>query len=83
MEPFDKSSGAGDEKLKLTEASLTVDAAGEEVARGGTPLAAFAAASSCLFFAWNFAARSLSRWIFLEDFSFAFFPLVADSAAVE
>ena len=44
------SSGAGDEKLKLIEASLTVDAAGEEVAGGGTPLAAFDAASSCLLF---------------------------------
>ena len=65
------SSGAGDEKLKLTEASLTtVDAAGEEVAGGGT---AFDAASSCLFFSWNFAARSLSRLICFGDFFLCFF----------
>ena len=71
--PFHTSSGTGDEKLKLTEAALTVDAAGEEVAGGGTPLAAFDAASSCLLFSWNLAARSLSRWIFLADFFLCFF----------
>ena len=32
------------------------------------PLTADAAACSCLFFSWNFAARSLSHWIFLDDF---------------
>ena len=71
--PFITSSGAGAGDEKLTEAALTDDAAGEEVAEGGTPLAAFAAASSCLFFSWNLAARSLSRWIFLNDFFFCFF----------
>ena len=40
---------------------------------GGSPLAADeAAACSCLFFSWNLAARSLSRWIFLDDFFLLF-----------
>ena len=43
------SSGAGDAKLKLTEAALIDDATGEEVAGGGIPLTALAAASSFLF----------------------------------
>ena len=40
---------------------------------GGSPLAADeAAACSCPFFSWNLAARSLSRWIFLDDFFLLF-----------
>ena len=66
MALFVRSSAEGDAKLKFTEAALT----GEEVDGGGSPFAADAAACSCLFFSWNFAARSLSRWIFLNDIFF-------------
>ena len=68
MSSLVRSSAAGDAKLKLIGAALTDVSALEEVEGGGSPLAADeAAACSCLFFSWNLAARSLSRWIFLDE----------------
>ena len=81
--PLVTSSCAGDAKLKLTEADLIDDAAGEEVAGGGAPLAALAAASPASFspgILLHVHYHVGSSWVI---FSFVSFPLEMDSAALE